>query len=327
VQAVPGVADAALSVITPMSNLVFDPPIGVSGTRIVSPHMYGNVISPGWFEAYGIPIVSGRTILETDDEHSEPVVVVNEAFVRRYFAGSTPLGQFLTLPDVMVRPAPNVPLRIVGVVADAIYVRMRETPQPTIYLPLVQHQNPLFAGSYATINLNVRSSTGAPSHLARSIASAMATVNPQLAVTFRPLSDQLSDALARERVLAMLAGFFGALALLLATLGLYGVTTYAVVRRRAEMAIRAALGATPAQVSRLMLSHVAGLVIVGIAIGGAVSASVGRFIGSLLYGVPPNDLSTLAGSGIVLAGAAIAAGWLPAWRASRIDPAVLLRES
>jgi ABC-type antimicrobial peptide transport system permease subunit len=99
------------------------------------------------------------------------------------------------------------------------------------------------------------------------------------------------------------------------------------VRRRGEMAIRAALGATPAQVSRLMLSHVAGLVIVGIAIGGAVSAFVGRFIGSLLYGVPPNDLSTLAGSGIVLAGAAIAAGWLPAWRASRIDPAVLLRES
>jgi ABC-type antimicrobial peptide transport system permease subunit len=92
------------------------------------------------------------------------------------------------------------------------------------------------------------------------------------------------------------------------------------------MAIRAALGATPAQVSRLMLSHVAGLV-VGIAIGGAVSASVGRFIGSLLYGVPPHDLSTLAGSGIVLAGAAIAAGWLSAWRASRIDPAVLLRES
>jgi predicted permease len=327
VQAVPGVADAALSVITPMSNLVFDPPIGVSGTRVVSPHMYGNVISPRWFEAYGIPIVSGRTILETDDEHSEPVVVVNEAFVRRYFARSTPLGQFLTLPDVMVRPAPNVPLRIVGVVADATYVRMRETPQPTIYLPLVQHQNPFFAGSYATINLNVRSSTGAPSQLARSIASAMATVNPQLAVTFRPLSDQLSDALARERVLAMLAGFFGALALLLAALGLYGVTTYAVARRRAEMAIRAALGATPAQVSRLVLSHVAGLVIVGIAIGGAVSASVGRFTGSLLYGVPPNDLSTLAGSAIVLASAAIAAGWLPAWRASRIDPAVLLRES
>jgi putative ABC transport system permease protein len=327
VQAVPGVADAALSVITPMSNLVFDPPIGISGTQVSSPHMYGNVISPGWFETYGIPIIAGRTILDRDAENAAPVAVVNEAFARRYFAATSPLDQFLTLPDVMVRPGANVPLRIVGVVADAVYVRLREAPQPTIYLSIVQHQNPFFAGSYATINLNVRSATDSPSQLAKSIATAIATVNPQLAVTFRPLSDQLSDALARERVLAMLAGFFGALALLLAVLGLYGVTTYAVTRRRAEMAIHAALGATPAQVSSLVLSHVAILVIVGITIGAVVSASIGRFVRSLLYGVTPNDLPTLLGAAAVLAIAAILAGWLPAWRASRIDPAVVLRES
>jgi predicted permease len=326
VQAMPGVGEAALSVITPMSNLVFDPPISVSGTHVVSPHMYGNVISPGWFATYGIPIVAGRAILETDDVRGAPVVVVNEAFVKRFFGADTPLDQFVTLPDVMVRPAPNVPLRIVGVVADAVYVRLREVPQPTIYVPLAQHQNPFFAGSYARINLNVRAVNRSPAQLARSIAAAIATVNPELAVTFRPLSDQLGDAIARERVLALLAGFFGGLALLLAVLGLYGVTTYAVTRRRGEIAIRAALGATPAQIAQLVLSHVSVLVIVGISIGGAISVAAGRFIATLLYGVPPNDPSTLLGSAVVLATAAIVAGWLPARRAARVDPAVVLRQ-
>ena len=112
---------------------------------------------------------------------------------------------------------------------------------------MVQHQNPFFAGSYTAINLNVRTRAGTPSQLARGIAAAIASVNPRLEVTFRPLSDLISDALARERVLALLAGIFGVLALLLAALGLHGVTTYAVIRRRSEIAIRMALARRPSE--------------------------------------------------------------------------------
>ena len=260
VAAQPNVAEAALSVITPVSNMVMDPPVSVSGTNVASTRVYNNAVSAHWLEVYGIPVVAGRGLLDTDGLGTTPVAVVNKAFARRFFGASSPIDQFITLPELMVRPSPNVPLRIVGVVADAVYVRLRELPQPTMYMPMVQHSNPFFAGSYSAVNLNIRARAGSPSQLARGVAAAIASVNPRLEVTFRSLSDQISDALARERVLALLAGFFGVLAMLLAALGLYGVTTYAVIRRRGEIAIRMALGATPSGIMRMVLSHAAAYV-------------------------------------------------------------------
>jgi ABC-type antimicrobial peptide transport system permease subunit len=173
----------------------------------------------------------------------------------------------------------------------------------------------------------VRIPSGSSAPIARSIADAIAGVNKDLALTFRPLSDQISASLTQERIVAMLAGFFGALALLLAGLGLYGVTSYAVSRRRTEIGIRMALGAAPAGVVRLVLSRISMLVGLGVVIGAGISLWASQFVATLLFQLEPRDPMTLAGSIAVLATVGAIAGWLPARRASRIDPAVVLRDS
>jgi len=173
----------------------------------------------------------------------------------------------------------------------------------------------------------VRASNGAPALLARSVNAAIGSVNKDLALTFRPLADQVDASLTQERVVAMLAGFFGALALLLAGLGLYGVTSYAVTRRRAEIGIRVALGAEPAGVVRLVLVRVFVLVALGVIIGTAVSLWSSQFIASLLYNLGPRDAVTLVSAAVALTVVGAMAGWLPAYRASRIDPAQVLRDS
>ncbi len=176
-------------------------------------------------------------------------------------------------------------------------------------------------------NLNVRAASGSPALLARSVADAIGGVNHDLALTFRPLSDQVNASLTQERIVAMLSGFFGALALLLAGLGLYGVTSYAVSRRRTEIGIRMALGAAPQSVIRLVLARVSALVGIGIVVGTGVSFWASQFVSALLYGLEPRDPATLVGSAGVLAAVGAMAGWLPARRASRIDPAEVLRDS
>jgi ABC-type antimicrobial peptide transport system permease subunit len=171
----------------------------------------------------------------------------------------------------------------------------------------------------------VRSSGGPPALLTNSVAAAIVAVNPELALTFRSLSGQIDASLTRERVLAQLAGFFGALALVLASLGLYGVTSYAVNRRRVEFGVRMALGATPGNVVGLVLARVCGLVLLGLVIGATASVWAAKFVAVLLYGLEPRDPATVIGATGLLAVVAGMAAWLPAMRASRIDPAVTLR--
>lgn len=162
--------------------------------------------------------------------------------------------------------------------------------------------------------------------LSKSVASALAAIDPGLSISFRSLSDQVDSALVTERIVAMLSGFFGGLALLLAAIGLYGVTSYAVSRRRAEIGLRMALGADVGSVIRLVLGRVAVLVSLGIAIGAALSLWAGRFIGALLYDLQPRDPRTLIGAAIVLMTIGALSGWLPARRAARTDPSRVLRQ-
>jgi ABC-type antimicrobial peptide transport system permease subunit len=213
-----------------------------------------------------------------------------------------------------------LPLEIVGVAADAVYRSLRDPVPPTIYLPFAQQDLRL-----TSVSLSVRSNGGSPGSLTKSIAAAIGAVNPDLALTFHPLADQVDASLTQERVVAMLSGMFGGLALLLAGLGLYGVTSYAVSRRRTEIGIRMALGAGPAGILRLVLSHVSFLLGAGVVVGACISLWVSKFVASLLYGLEPHDAATLVGSATVLAGVGVLAAWLPAWRASRIDPVVVLR--
>src|ERR1700676_1252953 len=213
---------------------------------------------------------------------------------------------------------------IVGVVGDATYNGLRADAKPVEYAPLAQFDWP--GGPSGDITISVRALAGSPMLLARSLASALTAVDPDLEFTFRPLTDQVSASLTQERVIAMLAGFFGALALLLAGLGLYGVTSYAVSRRRGEIGIRIALGAAPGSVMRLVLSRVTRLVAIGVLVGAGVSIWASTFVASLLYGLEPRDPITLIGAAVVLGIVGAVAGWLPAYRASRLDPAAVLRE-
>ena len=175
--------------------------------------------------------------------------------------------------------------------------------------------------------MSVRVASELPAQLSRSIADAIGGVNRDLTLTFRPLSTVIDESLTEDRLVAMLSAFFGVLALLLAGLGLYGVTAYAVARRRTEIGIRMALGAPPAGVVRLVLARVALLVGTGLTVGVAASLWASQFVSTLVYGLTPRDPVTLIGAATTLAVVGGAAGWLPARRAARVDPAEVLRES
>ena len=327
---VPGVATVSLSFVTPVENLAFTPPIDVStGRRLPERErfVFSNLISTEWFRTFGVPIVMGRDFAEDDRVGAEHVAIVNQAFSRKFLDGRNPLGEFITLPDFMVEPSPNIPIRIVGVAADSVDVSLREPPRPTMYLPLAQHEEPPFLRVLGTVNLAIRGDDSAPGRLEERARMAIENIDPRLIVTFRPLARQLNDSLARERVMAMLAGFFGVLATLLAGLGLYGVTAYAVARRRGEIGIRMALGASPASVVHMVVLRLAVLVGSGALLGLGMSVWLGQSIASLLYGIEPHDSTTMASSVLTLAVVGMLAAWLPALRASRLDPADVLRET
>jgi putative ABC transport system permease protein len=326
VLALPGVADAVVSVLTPpvTAQMPVLPMAKVAGVQL--PYRSAgaiNAVSAGWFGTFGTPIVSGRDFSHLDRPGTPMVAVVNQAFARKFLEGASPLGQTIT-PSSSLPATAASPIEIVGVVADAVYGSLRYPIQPTIYLPIVQ-TTVLSSGWLAQVNLSVRSAGAPPAILARSVSSAIAGVSPELALTFRPLAEQVDASLTQERVIAMLSAFFGALALLLAALGLYGVTSYAVSRRRQEIGIRMALGAAPAGVVRLVLARVTMLVGVGVMVGAGASVWASTLVTSLLYGIEPRDPATLAGAVLVLAAVGGVAGWLPAYRASRTDPATVLR--
>jgi putative ABC transport system permease protein len=326
---VPGVARAGGSLNPPIvGGLVGDIAVtepGVTPAADAELVSQGTTITGGMLEAFGTPIVRGRDFDARDTLTSPKVIMVDEALVRRLFPGRDMLGAPVAM-TFRTGTGGDVPLgtyTITGIVGDAAYRSLRAPMQPTIYMPITQRGDPLLFNYFY---IGVRAAQGSPALLTRSVAAALAGVNRDLTMSFRPLSAFVDDSLAQDRLVAMLSGFFGALALLLAGLGLYGVTAYAVARRRTEIGIRIALGAPPSGVVRLVLRRVVLLAGAGIGVGVVCSLWLSTLIASLLYGLPPRDPPTLAGAAIVLGAIATIAGWLPAYRASRIDPAQVLRE-
>ncbi len=323
VSALPGVDKVGLSTLTPLISSgavtveiddVASRPIQSEEDRQVS----ANRVSPGWFGTLGTPILAGRDFDGRDVAGSPRVVIVNETLVRRLFNGRNPLGQILHGTAFPGDSANS--LEVVGVVRDVVSQSLRETPPPTLYSPLAQATQPPTA-----FDLSVRSSAGQPTDLIRSVTAAIGQVDKNVSLTFRPLREQIDASLVRERMLAILSGFFGVLAILLAGLGLYGVLSYAVARRRTEFGIRLAVGASPAEIVRLMFQQVALLLTIGIIIGGVVAMWAARFLTALLYGLQPRDPATLLIAAGVLAVIGATAGLLPALRASRLDPVKVLR--
>jgi predicted permease len=322
--AVPGVQTAALSAVTPISGSTWQFGLeAIDGVPLDSNmdkrSVFVNLISADWFRTYGVKLLGGRDFTNADTTSSPPVAIVNEAFARKFLAGQNPVGH--RLRQMSFPSSPGVEREIVGVVKDATYRSLREPMHPTMYLPYTQQQEPP-----PSISVSVRAAGGAPAALTKSLSDALTGVHKDLAISFGVIEEQVNASLMQERVLAMLSGFFGALALALAGLGLYGVTAYAVSRRRTEIGIRMALGAAPRGVVRMVLGRVALLVGIGIVVGLAASLAVAHRVATLLYGLEPRDPVTLALAAGVLAGIGALAGWIPAARASRIDPARVLRD-
>jgi putative ABC transport system permease protein len=328
VASAPGVARAAGSFSTPIDFTQSNLFVHVTGTPQV-PATSGissrfNFVTPGWFSTYGTPLHAGRDFDAHDVRGSLPVAIVNESFVRRFLPGGTTIGSAIDLTGGARGEDSFGTMTIIGVVGDAIYSSLREHPQPTMYVPLAQcfFPSPL----NFELNISVRPASGLPAALIPTVNSALALVDTSLTIGFRALDAQVRDSFAQERLVAMLAGLFAGLALLLAALGLYGVTAYAVTRRRAEIGVRLALGAGQASIVWVAVARVSFLVGIGVAIGTVASLGLSQCVAALLYGLEPQDPAILASATVMLMiVAALASGW-PAWRASRIDPAVVLRE-
>jgi predicted permease len=324
----PGVTQAAGSFMTLVSGGYANAFVHVPGTpqEPAGPQTRSswNFITPGWFATYGTPVRAGRDFDRRDVAAAAPVVIVNELFVRKFFPSGAALGSTVDVAGGLHGELPFGTKIIIGVVGDTIFSSLREEPQPMMYFPLAQWFLP-FPMDWG-LNIGVRSAAASPAALVPSVKSALEQIDRSLRVEYRTLDTQVSESLTQERLIAMLSGFFAGLALLLAAIGLYGVTAYTVTRRRTEIGVRIALGAGQLNIVRLALTRVSILVGVGIAIGSAASLMLSESVTALLYGLAPQDFGVLAGASALLVAVAALAGGLPAWRASRMDPTNALRQ-
>ena len=272
-----------------------------------------NRISNGYLQTLGITVTSGRDFQHSDRE-SPRVAIVNEAFVQRFFRGESAIGRSL---QVLSRRPQAV--EIVGVVADLRSASLREPVSPELYLPITRETD---AGWN---ELSIRTNTNSPAMRA-AVLEAVSRVAPGASVEFRVLGDGLTYASAQERVMAWLSASFAALALLLSAIGLYGVMTSFVVRRRHEMGVRIAVGAPPSRVLGMVLKQAGAVVFAGLVLGLVLALGAGRLVSSLLFGVTASDPLMMAAAALVLASVALIAGYIPARRASRTDPMAALRE-
>jgi predicted permease len=292
---------------------------GASDRELVS---WFNAVSPGWFATLGAPIRVGRDFDARDRPGAPLAAIVNEAFAAKRLPPGNPLGHQLRLTMHDVGEADKV-FTVVGVAGNMPYNKIQQSTEPIVFVVMEQNQDEHMPPAV----LNVRAAGGqAPDLLVRSLTAAITGVDRDLALTFRPLRDQVNASLVRERIMALLSGFFGGLALLLAAIGLYGVASYSVSLRRTEIGIRMALGANALNVQRTVLARVAVLVGIGVALGAVASYWASRLVASLLFGLAPGDLPTIIVAALLLMAVAIVAAWLPARRAARIDPAVVLRQ-
>jgi predicted permease len=283
------------------------------------------VVLPGYFSTLRLPILHGRDVTAADTRQSPDVVVVSETLVRRNFPTGDAVGQRITLDDP-TGPAPRW-LTIVGVVRDAVGFTWEADADPTIYLPYLQTDSYLDGreGHQAYLNVVVRTS-GDPAALAQAARQAIWAVHPGVSISeTTTLTAAIDRALARPRFQSALLGSFAALALVLAAAGIYGVMSYAVARRTREIGLRLTLGAQRGDVLRLILRQALGRLAIGGALGLAGAWLAAQALTTMLYGVRPSDPLTFAIVPAVLAATALAASYLPARRASRVDPMVALR--
>ena len=315
-----GVLSAAQVIFTPISGSGWNNNIGPDGTVAggSGKESYFNQVGPGYFRTMGTPIVAGRDFNEGDTLGSPPVAIVNEMFATKFFNGANPVGR--TFRREVERGKQEPLYQIVGLVRNTKYYQLREDFLPIGFFPVAQNDDPR-AGVRFVLRV-----TGSVGEVMRQVKTAVAEVNPGIGIEFTLLSNQLQESLLRERLMATLSGGFGFLAGLLATLGLYGVISYMVARRRKEIGVRIALGADRGRVIRLVLREAAMLLAVGLGIGALLAFWAGRTASTLLFGLKPHDPISMLAAMALLSAVALASSFLPARRAAAVEPMVALRD-
>jgi predicted permease len=312
VQAVPGVRAATLVENTLVSGWVSNTSFEVPGSKPRSVLM--NRVGPGFFETVGLPIVAGRGVGVQDNAGAPAVAIVNQTAAQALFGTANPIGQQLLMGTRARRP-----LQVVGVAKDSKYNSLKsEKPQGIIYLPYFQ------STGLSAMHVAVKGSSDAG--IADGLRRAVAEVDPTVPITdLKSQRQQIDETIGSERALMMLLVFFGLFALLLACIGLHGVTSYAVARRTSEIGIRVALGAQRSQVLWMILRQVVVLAVAGLAIGIPAAVAASKTARAMLFGVQPADPWSMAVGAGVLFAVALLAGFIPARKAARLDPLVALR--
>jgi predicted permease len=314
----PGVLGAAQADIVPVSGAGWNQVIMAGGVRQADRYPNFNRVSPGYFDTMGIRLVAGRDFGERDTTSSPPVAIVNQSFARAFFRGRDPLGETFQIEEPPGAPRPQY--QIVGVVTDTKYFDLRESFPPIAYLAAGQETQP-----DAFLQVLVRT-MGDPQAMAPVVTRWATTGNPLISVSFDVMRSEVRRTVQTEALMATLTGSFGLLAGTIAALGLYGVMSYLVARRRKEIGIRMALGADRTAVVRMVFRESASLLAAGLAIGAGLALASGRTAGALLFGLTPMDPATFAKAALALAATAALASYVPAMRAARVDPVRSLRE-
>jgi predicted permease len=316
-QSIPGVVYASAAAMGPITGGLWSDSVQVEG-YVFRPGEDNtvalNAIAPKFFAVTGTPLLLGRDFDEHDAAGSKPVAIVNQLFVRSFFGGQSPLGRHVT--------SANVVYEVVGVVGDAKYGSLRNAMPKTMYIHWMQRQGARPTG-YAYF---ARVASGDPMRVAPAMERAIPEVDSALRLrTPQTFAEAVDQSTLNERMMATLGGFFGLLALIVACLGIFGIMAFQVSRRINEIGVRLALGATGHNIIALVLREVAMMLIPGCAVGCIAAVCLARFAKSMLFGVTPTDPVAFALAVCALAAATLAAGFLPALRASRVDPMAALR--
>ena len=314
VRATPGVLAAASTTNVPLIGGSWSHGVRIGSARGGSQFTW---VSPSYFETMGIPVLQGRDFTRDDTRKSPRVAVVNQTFVRKYLGGTNPIGQTMRTGE-----EPNFPstvYEIVGVIADTKYNNLRSVIPPMTFAPASQYPPEAL---WANVMIHSDSPTAT---VGAAVKRRISEKYSGTIMEFVDFQQRIREGMIQERLMAMLSGFFGLLAALLAMVGLYGVISYLVARRRNEIGIRLALGARRGQVIGMVMKEAGRLLLIGIVIGIATSLVAGRAAGAMLFGLKPHDPLTLAGAVILLVAIALMASLVPARRASRLDPMIAIR--
>jgi len=276
-------------------------------------------ISPDYFRALKIPLSRGRPFDERDNQHTPPVIIVNETLARRYFAGTEALGQRIIIEGERGDNGAPPPREIIGIVGDVRHESLDTESGAEYYVPYTQAPE-------SFMSLVVRSSASNPSSLVASVREVIKQIDKdQYVAAIQPMTKLVTDSVARRRFNALLTGLFAIVALLLASVGIFGVLNYSVAQRTQEIGLRVALGAQTRDVLRLVLGQGVRLILFGLALGLAASFALTRVLAVMLFGVTPTDPLTFVAVSLLLTSVALIACYIPARRATKVDPLVALR--